>query len=111
VADFLGPQADFERLVRDTPLSVKRTGLGLSSIRELFARGYGRVLFFCSIFWMCQIAPSFAIKTFQPLLLKSLGVTQALGGSLVIISFAIVGTAIGMFVINKVGRRLLLISA
>jgi MFS transporter, putative metabolite transport protein len=111
VADFLGPQADFERLARDTPLSVKRTGLGLSSIRELFARGYGRVLFFCSIFWMCQIAPSFAIKTFQPLLLKSLGVTQALGGSLVIISFAIVGTAIGMFVINKVGRRLLLISA
>ncbi|HYS64610.1 MAG TPA: MFS transporter [Paraburkholderia sp.] len=111
VTDYLGPQADFDHLVADTPVSTKRSGLGLSSIRELFARGYGRVLLFCSIFWMCQIAPSFAIKTFQPLLLKSLGVTQALAGSLVIISFAVVGTAIGMLVINRIGRRLLLLSA
>lgn len=109
VFKYLGENADFEKLQRETPRSVNRPGLGLSSIRELFARGYGRVLFFCSVFWTCQIAPSFAIETFQPMLLKSFGVTQALAGTLIIISFAIVGTAIGMLVINKVGRRMLLL--
>jgi len=69
------------------------------------------MLVFCSIFWMCQIAPSFAIKTFQPMLLKSLGVTQPLAGSLLIISFAIVGTAIGMVVVNRVGRRTLCLAS
>lgn len=110
VSDYLGPQADFDALVKETHVAGRR-GLGLSSIRELIGRGYGRMLVFCSIFWMCQIAPSFAIKTFQPLLLKSLGVTQALAGSLVIIAFAIVGTALGMLIINRMGRRPLLIIA
>lgn len=109
VSEYLGAHADFDALVAETRVAADRRGLGLSSIRELIARGYGRMLVFCSIFWMCQIAPSFAIKTFQPLLLKSLGVTQALAGSLVIIAFAIVGTALGMSIINRMGRRPLLI--
>lgn len=111
VTEHLGPHADFAALVAETRVSAGRRGLGLSSIRELLARGYGRMLVFCSIFWMCQIAPSFAIKTFQPMLLKSLGVTQALAGSLVIIAFAIVGTAIGMLVVNRMGRRPLLLAS
>ncbi|NSX16581.1 MFS transporter [Cupriavidus taiwanensis] len=111
VAEHLGKQVDFAALVAETRVSTSRRGLGLSSIRELLARGYGRMLVFCSIFWMCQIAPSFAIKTFQPMLLKSLGVTQPLAGSLVIISFAIVGTAIGMFIVNRVGRRTLCLAS
>lgn len=111
VAQHLGPQVDFDALVAETRVSTSGRGLGLSKIRELLSRGYGRMLVFCSIFWMCQIAPSFAIKTFQPMLLKSLGVTQPLAGSLVIISFAIVGTAIGMFVVNRVGRRTLCLAS
>ncbi|WMY10200.1 MFS transporter [Paraburkholderia phenoliruptrix] len=111
VAQHLGPQVDFDALVAETRVSTSGRGLGLSKIRELLSRGYGRMLAFCSIFWMCQIAPSFAIKTFQPMLLKSLGVTQPLAGSLVIISFAIVGTAIGMVVVNRVGRRTLCLAS
>jgi putative MFS transporter len=111
VETHLGRQADLDHLLTHTSRSAPRTGLGLSSIRELFARGYGRMVFFCSVFWTCQIAPSFAIKTFQPLLLKSVGVTHVLGGTLVIISFAIVGTALGMLVINRIGRRPLLIAS
>jgi putative MFS transporter len=111
VEQHLGPQVDFDALVAETRVSTSRRGLGLSKIRELISRGYGRMLVFCSIFWMCQIAPSFAIKTFQPMLLKSLGVTRPLAGSLVIISFAIVGTAIGMFVVNRVGRRTLCLAS
>ncbi|WP_244851048.1 MFS transporter [Caballeronia sp. SL2Y3] len=111
VAQHLGPLVDFDALVAETRVSTTRRGLGLSKIRELISRGYGRMLVFCSIFWMCQIAPSFAIKTFQPMLLQSLGVTQPLAGSLVIISFAIVGTAIGMFVVNRIGRRTLCLAS
>lgn len=111
VAQHLGPQVDFDALVAETRVSTSGRGLGLSKIRELLSRGYGRMLVFCSIFWMCQIAPSFAIKTFQPMLLKSLGVTQPLAGSLLIISFAIVGTAIGMVVVNRVGRRTLCLAS
>ena len=111
VSEYLGEQADFERLLRETTVSRKRSGLGLSKIGELFSRGYGRILFFCSLFWLCQIAPSFAIKTFQPLLLKSFGVTQSFAAALLITSFAILGTAIGMLVINKIGRRMLLVGS
>ncbi|MEX3973776.1 MFS transporter [Paraburkholderia caribensis] len=111
VAQHLGPRVDFDALVAETRVSTSGRGLGLSKIRELLSRGYGRMLVFCSIFWMCQIAPSFAIKTFQPMLLKSLGVTQPLAGSLLIISFAIVGTAIGMAVVNRVGRRTLCLAS
>ncbi|CAH2793384.1 MAG: Uncharacterized MFS-type transporter [uncultured Paraburkholderia sp.] len=111
VAQHLGPKVDFDALVAETRVSTSGRGLGLSKIRELLSRGYGRMLVFCSIFWMCQIAPSFAIKTFQLMLLKSLGVTQPLAGSLVIISFAIVGTAIGMVVVNRVGRRTLCLAS
>lgn len=109
VAKYLGEHCDFDALRRETPLSVKRRGLGLSSIRELFAQGYGRPLIFCAVFWTCQIAPSLAIKTFQPMLLKTFGVTQALQGTLVIISFAVLGTIVGMLVINRIGRRSLLL--
>ncbi|WP_250536428.1 MFS transporter [Caballeronia sp. AZ10_KS36] len=111
VTQHLGPLVDFDALVAETRVSTTRRGMGLSKIRELLSRGYGRMLLFCSIFWMCQIAPSFAIKTFQPMLLQSLGVTQPLAGSLVIISFAIVGTAIGMFVVNRIGRRTLCLAS
>lgn len=109
VKKYLGEYCDFESLRRETPFAVKRRGLGLSSIRELFAQGYGRTLLFCAVFWTCQIAPSLAIKTFQPMLLKTFGVTQPLQGTLVIISFAVLGTIVGMLVINRIGRRSLLL--
>jgi putative MFS transporter len=102
VAQHLGPQVDFQALVAETRLSTSRRGMGFSSIRELLSRGYGRMLLFCSLFWMCQVAPSFAIKTYQPMLLQALGITHPFAGALVIVSFAILGTAIGMYVVRFV---------
>jgi MFS transporter, putative metabolite transport protein len=108
VEKFLGPEADFEDLQHNTrPAS---NGKGLSSIVELFRRGYGRVLFFCGVFWACQVAPSFAIKTFQPQLLAALNLDNPLLASIGITSFTLVGTALGMFVINATGRRKLLLA-
>jgi putative MFS transporter len=84
VRKYLGEHCDFESLKRETPIATTRPGLGLSSIRELFAQGYGRALVFCGVFWTCQIAPSLAIKTFQPMLLSTFGVKQPLQGTLII---------------------------
>jgi putative MFS transporter len=122
VTKHLGPQADFDALVAETSTvapgkpgktvetgGTRGRGLALSSIGELFRRGYGPMLAFCSIFWVCQVAPSFAVKTFQPQLLAALGVGNALGASVLVQSFAIVGTALGMLVINSLGRRTLLL--
>lgn len=108
VTKFLGPDADFDDLQQNTRLASK--GTGLSSIAELFRRGYGKILFFCGVFWACQVAPSFAIKTFQPLLLESLNLDNPLLASIGITSFTLVGTALGMFVINATGRRKLLLA-
>jgi MFS transporter, putative metabolite transport protein len=107
----LGEHIDFEQMRRDTVEQAARKGLGFTSIRELFSAGYGPTLFFCSVFWLCQVAPSFAIKTFQPLLLQALGIKQVFTGSLAIMSFAIVGTALGMLWVNRVGRRKLLVGS
>ncbi len=111
VAKHLGPRADFDALVAETRRSVPRRGLGLSSIGELFRRGYGPMLLFCSVFWICQVAPSFAVKTFQPQLLTALNVGNPLAASVLIQSFAIVGTAIGLVLINSLGRRTLLLGS
>ncbi|WP_279574091.1 MFS transporter [Burkholderia anthina] len=109
VTKHFGQNADFEQLVRDTPAVAPRRGLGLSSIIELFNRGYGGAFVLCATFWTCQVVPSFAIKTFQPVLLKSFGITQTLMGSVLITSFAVVGTALGMLYINRIGRRPLIL--
>jgi putative MFS transporter len=111
VCKHLGAQADFDALVAETRTATKRKGLGLASIKELFQRGYGPALLFCSVFWACQVAPSFAVKTFQPQLLTSLNVDNALAASMLITSFAIVGTAIGLSTINSVGRRNMLLGS
>ncbi|GLV75496.1 MFS transporter [Streptomyces hygroscopicus] len=112
VTEHLGPSADFDALVAETRTATPvRKGLPLSGIGELFRRGYGPMLVFCSVFWVCQVAPSFAVKTFQPQLLTSLGVHDALGASVLVQSFAIVGTALGMLVINSLGRRTLLLAS
>jgi putative MFS transporter len=108
VEKFLGPEADFEDLQHNTRSASP--GKGLSSIVELFRRGYGKVLFFCGVFWACQVAPSFAIKTFQPQLLAALNLENPLLASIGITSFTLVGTALGMFVINATGRRKLLLA-
>ncbi|WP_431924395.1 MFS transporter [Nonomuraea jabiensis] len=111
VAKHLGPDADFEQLAAETRSAAPRKGVGLAAVAELFRRGYGPMLVFCAVFWACQVAPSFAVKTFQPQLLTSLDVGNALAASVLIQSFAIVGTAIGLVVVNSLGRRTLLLGS
>lgn len=106
-----GEQADFDALLAERSHRVSRRGSGLANIVTIFRRGYGFTLVFCSLFWMCQVAPSFAVRTYQPQLLKAFGVTNELGGSVLIMVFPVLGVAFSVWAVNAIGRRLLLVGS
>ncbi|MBO1740017.1 MFS transporter [Leifsonia sp. TF02-11] len=78
-------------------------------VRDLFARGQlGRTVFVC-VFWICLVLPYFAIIFFQSAVYETLGlqdpILTALLGTIVVVFGAILGT----FLVDRVGRRRLLI--
>lgn len=107
----LGPQADFDALVRESQEQTTGRALGLGNIATLLRRGYAAPLIFCSVFWICQVAPSFAVRTYQPQLLTTFGVENELGASVLIMVFPVLGIAFGLFFVNSLGRRALLLGS
>ncbi|MEU0705096.1 MFS transporter [Streptomyces bacillaris] len=77
--------------------------------RALFSPGYVRRTLFTSLFWLCQVTPFFAISTFAPQVLGLLGAPSDGTGELLLNGFLLVGCLSGMAVINRIGRRTLLI--
>ncbi|MFG1955911.1 MFS transporter [Micromonospora sp. NPDC048830] len=71
----------------------------------IFRSGYGRRTFFVSAFWSAQVAPLFALFTFQPQVLQMLGVESPDLGSLVVSLFFLVGVLPGIFLVGSWGRR------
>lgn len=104
----LGADVDFDALVAE-PAPAQRSRHGMGSVRVLFRRGYGPMLIFCSVFWMCQVSPSFALRTFQPQLLSALGIHHPLAASTFVMVFPVLGALLGMATVNRVGRRVLLL--
>jgi putative MFS transporter len=75
----------------------------------IFRRPYlGRTLFVC-IFWSCQVVPTFAIYTFAPVLLRSFGFADPAFGAAVLSLFFIAGVVPAILLVDRVGRRPLLI--
>lgn len=73
--------------------------------------GYlGRMLF-VSAFWTCSIVPLFAVYAFGPRILGALHLAGSLAniGSALITVFFVVGCVLAMVVINRMGRRALII--
>jgi len=81
------------------------------SLWELFYSGYGRRTFFVSVFWTCAIIPIFAIYSFAPRILQTLGITDDMAamGSIAITIFFVIGCLAGTFLCNPMGRRNMLI--
>ncbi len=77
--------------------------------RALFTPTYLRRTLFTSLFWLCQVTPFFAISTFSGQVLDSLGVSGDGLGDLLLNVFLLVGCLTGMAVIDRLGRRKLLI--
>jgi MFS transporter, putative metabolite transport protein len=73
--------------------------------RAIFRGHYvGRTLFVC-IFWSCQVIPTFAIYTFAPDLLRALGARNPTLGAAIISLFFLVGVIPAIALVDKVGRR------
>ncbi|MBE4717527.1 MFS transporter [Pseudarthrobacter sp. AB1] len=67
---------------------------------------------FVSIFWTAQVVPLFAVYTFAPDLLASMGMTgdaNLYGGSFLISMLFVVGGIPGLWLVEKIGRRKLLL--
>ncbi|MGI8902802.1 MAG: MFS transporter [Solirubrobacteraceae bacterium] len=79
--------------------------------RELFAPEMRTRTSFVCIFWACLVAPYFAIFTFAPLVFSSLHISDQRAGTIAANGVAAVGAVAGMLLIERVGRRRLLISS
>lgn len=82
-----------------------------ASAWSLFHSGYGKRIFFVSMFWSCAIIPQFAVYSFAPRILKEFGLTgdQASWGAVAITLIFIFGCLLAVKLINPMGRRGLLI--
>ncbi|WP_336715232.1 MFS transporter [Arthrobacter sp. USHLN218] len=80
-------------------------------ISALFHSGYGKRIFFVSVFWTCSIIPQFAIYAFAPQILGLMGLEDELAsvGSIVITSMFVIGCLLAVLTIAPLGRRKLLI--
>jgi putative MFS transporter len=77
--------------------------------RLLFSREYIGRTAFASLFWVCIVMPYFALTFFQSEVLSTLGIDNAVVGALLGTMIALVGATLGWYLIDKVGRRPLLI--
>jgi MFS transporter, putative metabolite transport protein len=82
---------------------------GGSALRALFAPGQRSRTIFCCVFYICLVTPYFAIFTFAPVVLTALGISDEALGVIVLNSVAFLGALAGMFAIERVGRRHMLI--
>ncbi|WP_370949488.1 MFS transporter [Amycolatopsis sp. cg5] len=110
-----GRRDEAEQLIRKFGLDVDvATELadaeGRNSLRALFTREHRRSTLFASTFWAALVLPYFAIGTFSPQVLTALGFgDNALAGSLASNGFAVLGVATGCLLVERIGRRRLLI--
>ncbi len=76
----------------------------------LFSPEYlGRTVFVCT-FWICIVLPYFALTFFQPTVLTAIGLgSSALAGALLGTVIALIGAATGWYLVDRVGRRQILI--
>lgn len=83
------------------------------SFTEVLASGYGKRVFFCSMFWACSVIPVFAVYAFAPRVLDAMHLKGqwAEYGSVIITFMFVVGCVIATKLINSMGRRKMIIQS
>ncbi|WP_444634627.1 MFS transporter [Cupriavidus oxalaticus] len=81
------------------------------SLLSLLHSGYGKRMFFVSVFWSCSVIPVFAVYAFAPTVLQALNLKGAWAsyGSVAITLLFVVGCIVATRLINVIGRRSMLI--
>ncbi|HEX3785593.1 MAG TPA: MFS transporter [Pseudonocardiaceae bacterium] len=78
--------------------------------RLLISPDYLRRTIFACTFWSAIVMPYFALTFFQPDILRALGLgSSALLGALLGTIIALIGATLGWYIVDKVGRRKILI--
>jgi MFS transporter, putative metabolite transport protein len=103
VNQYLGGEHYFKE--EDLDQEVAKPG----HFRELFAPEMRTRTAFVSIFWACLVAPYFAIFTFAPTVFAALHISNERAGTLAANGIAALGALLGMLLVERVGRRRLLI--
>jgi putative MFS transporter len=83
-----------------------------TSFSDIFKNGFGKWTIFIALFWTLQIAPSFAIATYIPEVLGKFGFAHGnmeYLGSAIMSLFYIVGLLPAIYLVEKIGRRPVLI--
>jgi putative MFS transporter len=101
-----GDDADVASLVN---IETSPAAMGF---RELFRGEYGRRVFFCGAFYVCAITPVFALYSFGPQIMSSIGMAEGnmsnLGSALISLLF-LIGCLPALWWTESLGRRPLLI--
>ncbi|KQB53813.1 MFS transporter [Pseudomonas endophytica] len=82
-----------------------------SGFAVLFSREYRKRTAFNCLFFVCIVMPYFAIYTFLPSILKTMGLAEGFGTELMLNLLLIVGALIGIWCTVKFSRRGFLINA
>jgi MFS transporter, putative metabolite transport protein len=75
----------------------------------IFRRGQRGRTVFVSVFWVCLVLPYFAIVFFQSDVYETLGIQNPIATALLGTVVTLVGVTIGTLIVDRVGRRPLLI--
>ena len=78
-------------------------------IRVLFTPKFRKRTAVGALFYVCQVIPFFALGTFSPQVMESLGVTSKLGAGAAYNAFLLIGALLGLLVIDRISRRTFLI--
>ncbi|CAH0534406.1 Inner membrane metabolite transport protein YgcS [Vibrio stylophorae] len=80
-----------------------------TSFSSIFGKELRANTFVGSVFYACQVIPYFAIGTFIPVILKGVGVHSVYYTGLIYNSALVIGSLIGVFLVNRLSRREFLI--
>ena len=91
------------------PPPVEATVTKRRGIRVLFTPKFRKRTAVGALFYVCQVIPFFALGTFSPQVMESLGVTSKLGAGAAYNAFLLIGAVLGLLVIDRISRRTFLI--
>ncbi len=109
VKKYIHPEAGIHDLVASVGHEQEKQST-LESMRLLFSPRWRSRTLYAGFFWIAQATPQTAIFTFLPSLFVALGLAGGLAPTLIQNIFFAVGGVVGMFLINLVTRRQMLIS-
>lgn len=106
VKEYIHPDADIDDLViEQSELSERAERGGGTGYGRLLSGDLRRRTAFAGLFWFCQVVPYFAIFTFLPVILESLGITGRFSSEILLNLFLLAGALVGVVIMDLLPRR------